>query len=156
MKRYEEISKMESFIIDQEANMTWYCQNESTEHPDALMSFQFPHDSNSTLALGFDTPIAQDTSSMYANPVQACFFGGLSSLLHTVASRIYTNGYKVYKITGSISTRLNKRVVMGMENRFIFPEGASIEIKIVSNAPQNLLYKIQAEAESMSPTVRTK
>jgi hypothetical protein len=80
-----------------------------------LVSFEFPHDSKSGVTLGFDPPIGQ--KGKYANPVQACFFGGLSSLLHTVACRIYAEGYKVARIDGVIKTKLNKRKVLGVETK---------------------------------------
>jgi hypothetical protein len=152
MERYKDISEMDSFPVKQEANMIWHCQNENKLHPSALMTFTFPEDSNSSLVLGFDPPIGRP--NQYANPVQACFFGGLSTLLHTVACRIYVHGYKVAKIKGTVKTAMNKRKVLGADKTgYVFIEGASIEVLVTSNAPREILAKAQREAEEMSPTM---
>ncbi|KAL3906993.1 MAG: hypothetical protein SGILL_009053 [Bacillariaceae sp.] len=157
MDKYQEIAKKDSHVVTQEANMTWHLDNDAladnTEaDAGALMTFDFPQDSKSSLTLGFDPPIGQQ--GPYANPVQACFFGGLSSFMHTIACRIYAKGYKVTKIDGVINTKLNKRKVLGVEkDTWVFPVGASIEVDIVSNAPKELLHEIQMEAENMSPTM---
>lgn len=151
MHRYKEIGEMDKYMVQQEANMTWHCQNENTKHPDSLMSFQFPHDSQSSLILSFDKPIA---SGKYANPVQACFFGGLSSLMHTVACRIYARGYKIHSIKGAIRTEVNKRKVMAVETTgWVFPQGALIDMDIVSNVPQKDMDEILYEVDNMSPTM---
>ena len=151
MDAYNELATKTEVIVDQRADMTWHCQNECVENPDSLMTFHFPNDSDSYLTLSHDQPIS---SGKYANPVQACFFGGLSSFLHTVAARIYAKGYKVECIDASISAKINKRKVFGIEHDgFVFPEGASIEVEIVTNAPNSILETIQREAENMSPTM---
>jgi uncharacterized OsmC-like protein len=152
MDKYNEIAQKDSHMVQQEANMTWHVENENALQEDALMTFQFPHDNNSGLELGFDPPIGRE--SPYVNLVQACFFGGLSSLLHSVACRIDAHGYKVAKIDGVIKTQINKRKVLGVESdTWVFPVGASIEISVVSNAPKELLGEIQKEAEAMSTTM---
>ncbi|KAL3918117.1 MAG: hypothetical protein SGILL_004391, partial [Bacillariaceae sp.] len=152
MDKYHEIAKKDSFDVKQEANMTWHCHNENKLHPNSLMSFSFPHDSDSNLVLGFDAPIGRP--NLYANPVQACFFGGLSTLFHTIACRIYAHGYKVAKIEGAIKTNMNKRKVLAADaHGYVFPDGATIEISVTSNAPEHVLQKVEMEAEEMSPTM---
>lgn len=151
MDQYNEIAKKDKFMVHQEANMTWHCQNENKMYTDALMSLEFPNDSKSSLVLSYDKPIAH---GKYANPVQACFFGGLSSLMHTVACRIYARGYKVHSIKGAVRTEVNKRKIMGMETRsWIFPQGAVIDMDIVSNVPQANMDEILYEVDNMSPTM---
>lgn len=152
MEKYKEISKLDKYMVKQEANMTWHCQNENKLHPNSVMSFSFPSDSESTLVLGFDPPVG--APNPYANPVQGCFFGGLASFLHTIAARIYAHGYKVAKIEGEIKTKVNKRKVFAADKTgYIFSEGASILVSVVSNAPNDIIAKVQNEAEQMSPTM---
>lgn len=75
-------------------------------------------------------------------------------MLHTVACRIYAHGYKVTKIEGAIKTKVNKRKVLAADaSGYVFPEGATIEVSVVSNAPNSVLVTVQAEAEEMSPTM---
>lgn len=112
MDKYVEIGKLEKFMVDQEVNLTWHCQNESVLYPDSLMTLEFTHENNYTTALSHDKPLS---SGKYANPLQMCFFGGLSSLMHTIACRIYAKGYKLTSIQGTISATLNKRKVMAVD-----------------------------------------
>ena len=150
MDKYEALSKRsEPIIVKQLAKGRWFCHNECKKYPDALMTFDFRNDGNSILALSHDKPIA---SGKYANPVQACFFGGLSTYIHTFAVRLYTRGYIIKGIEGTLRTVVNKRMVMGVEDdKYLFPGGAFIELEVESNAPGEVLDEVRHEADEMSP-----
>ena len=151
MNKYNELANQKERIVKQQADMTWHCQNENVENPDSLMTFTFPNDANSQIVLSHDKPLS---SGKYANPVQACFFGGLSSFMHTVAARLYVRGYKVKRIEGSIKSVLNKRKIFAVEkNSYVFPEGATMEIQVWTNAPKRVLNDVHYEAEEMSLTM---
>eukprot|EP00339_Tiarina_fusa_P009583 CAMPEP_0117016482 /NCGR_PEP_ID=MMETSP0472-20121206/12992_1 /TAXON_ID=693140 ORGANISM="Tiarina fusus, Strain LIS" /NCGR_SAMPLE_ID=MMETSP0472 /ASSEMBLY_ACC=CAM_ASM_000603 /LENGTH=455 /DNA_ID=CAMNT_0004720555 /DNA_START=126 /DNA_END=1493 /DNA_ORIENTATION=+ len=151
MKKYNEIAEKSEHFVEQNADMVWHCQNENERFPDSLMSFEFPSDCGAKLVLSHDKPLS---SGKYANPVQACFFGGLSSFLHTVAARLYVRGYKVERIEGAIKSVLNKRKVFAVEkSSYVFPEGATIEIVVWTNAPKSVIEDVKVEAEEMSPTM---
>jgi hypothetical protein len=151
MDKYKQLSEQaDPVMIQQSAKGTWFCHNESKEFPDALMQFEFPSDGHVKLPVSHDKPFASGT---YASPVELCFFGGLSSYMHTVAVRLYALGYLIKSIKGTFKTTMNKRKVMGVdERRYIFPEGGEIELKIESDAPGEVLYQVEWEAKEMSLT----
>ena len=150
MDKYNALSKQVGpIIVKQHAKGRWYCKNECKKYPDALMTFEFKHDGNSVLVLSHDKPMA---SGKYATPVQACFFGGLSTYMHTFAVRLYTRGYIIKSIKGTLKTRMNNRMVMAVDlDKYIFPGSAFIELEVESNAPDEALYEAQHEADEMSP-----
>jgi uncharacterized OsmC-like protein len=94
MEKYKKLSQQsEPVIVKQTTKGTWCCQHDQyAEYPGALMTFEFGHEENTTIPISHDKPIA---SGKYANALQACFFGGLSTHMHTVAMLLYTKGYIV-------------------------------------------------------------
>ena len=137
-------------FVKQGTDMTWFCHNESEEFPDALMLFDFTTDGGSKLPLSYGGPIGP---GKYSNPVQACFFGGLSAHMHTVALRLNLLGYIVKRIQGSMKAQMNSRRVFAVDlDTYIFPSGATIDLIIESNAPEDVMDQVQFEAEQMSPS----
>ena len=151
MDKYKSLSEQkEHIVVHQSGKGSWMCHNESCDFPDALMVFEFQSDGNAKLALSKEPPMA---SGRYPNPVKMCFFGGLSTYLHTIAVRLYARGYLVKQIEGKIQSVLNNRMVMGVdEGRFILPEGAEIQIEVESDAPEEVVDVVQWEAQQMSPS----
>ena len=151
MDKYTKIAKEKGpHMVKQSIKGDWYCHNESKEYPDSLMKFVFDEEGGAELPMSHDWPVA---SGKWATPVQACFFGGLSQHMHTVAARLYASGYLVRSIKGTFSTEMNERILMSAEKkrRYIFPTGGTMELKIESNAPRGVLDQVQFEAEHMSP-----
>jgi uncharacterized OsmC-like protein len=153
MDKYEKLSQQsEPVIVNQSAKGTWCCQpDQCGVYPGALMKFEFGLEENTIIPISHDQPIA---SGKYANPVQACFFGGLSTHMHTVAMLLYTKGYVIKSMKGTLKTTMNKRVVMAVDShKYIFRMGTDILLEIESDAPQDVLDHIQFEAEEMSPAM---
>jgi uncharacterized OsmC-like protein len=151
MDKYKQLSEQaEPVMIQQSSKGTWFCRNESKEFPGALMQYELPSDGHVKLPVSHEKPFASGT---YATPVELCFFGGLSSYMHTVAVRLYVRGYLIKRIKGTFKTAMNKRMVMGVdEPRYIFLMGGEIELEIESDAPDEVLYQVQWEATEMSLT----
>jgi uncharacterized OsmC-like protein len=153
MDKYKYLSEQDGPVLVQQAShAVWYCHNESKEHPGALMEFNFGKTPQEHIILSHDKPIA---SGNYANPVQACFFGGLATHMHTIAARLYALGYSVKSIKGDIKTIMNKRVVMAVDKGLVFPSGGTMNFEIESDAPKHVFDQVQLEALEMSPAFMT-
>ena len=154
MDKFRAISESEEkHIVKQHAQGKWYCYNENKEHPDSMMAFECLHDGRSKVPLSNDKPVH---NGIYANPVQACFFGGLSTHMHTVAMLLYSKGYNIKSMEGQLTTVMNKRIPMGADKErkgYIFPKGTDLLITIESNAPDDVVEQIQMEAEGRSPAL---
>ena len=151
MDKYNIISKQWGpHMVKQSIFGDWHCHNESKEFPDALVTFAFDQEGGVKLPMGCDAPIGSGT---WVTPVQACFFGGLSQHMHTIAARLYALGYLVKSMQGIFTTEMNERITMAVEKerRYIFPSGGMIELEIETDAPDDILDRVQFEAEQMSP-----
>jgi hypothetical protein len=65
--------------------------------------------------------------------------------------RLYGLGNSVNSIKSDSKTILNKRVVMAVDKRLVFPSGRAMNFEIESDAPKHVFDLVQLEALKLSP-----
>jgi hypothetical protein len=150
MDKYNELvaqAAKEAIVVPLSSEGTFFCRNESESYPDALMISEYD---GTAIPMSQEPPIG---SGKYPNPVQVCMFGAISYFMHTFAIRLYAKGFKIGDFTGTLTTSMNKRKILGVEkDTRVFPNGGSIALKVTTNAPEATVNEVLEEAKKMAPS----
>mmetsp|Transcript_22869 Transcript_22869/g.29933 ORF Transcript_22869/g.29933 Transcript_22869/m.29933 type:complete len:170 (+) Transcript_22869:1-510(+) len=130
------------------ANCRHYCETDCVEYPDAAMQLSFPDKAG--IAIAMDPPIGK---GKYPNPVAACFFGAASFYAHTFAIRLSVRGVRIQSLSVTISTKMNKRKMMGVEDDSKIFDSGTIEVEVESNASSDVLEEVRKETDIMCPAI---